>query len=69
MKKWRITDLFRNKKNKHLIEEDNPQHKKFKYPVVKKLKRLAKKVKLRLEGYFPRRIWPKGQEKHKGPKV
>ncbi|MBD3231933.1 hypothetical protein GF322_04725 [Candidatus Dependentiae bacterium] len=69
MKKWRITGIFRNKKNIQTIEEENPQHKKFKYPKIKKLKRLATKIKHSLKAYFPKRIWPKPQKNRKGPKV
>jgi len=68
MKLFRITSLRRNKKSKYEQGENNLQHKKFKYEIVKKLHNLATKTKRFLHARFPKRIWPNPRENRKGPR-
>jgi len=44
------------------------QDKKFKIEPIKKLGKLATKVKLFFKAHFPKRVWSKPQQNRKGPK-
>lgn len=64
----RITPIIRNKTTNIYEKENNKhlQHKKFKYEPIKKLGKLATKVKLFLKAHFPKRIWPVPRQNRKG---
>ncbi|MCK4651141.1 hypothetical protein KAT08_03130 [Candidatus Babeliales bacterium] len=69
MKKIRTSEQQRKKTDIYSERIDkNIPHKKFKFEIVRKLGKLATKIKLLLKHRFPKRIWPTGQENRKGPK-
>ncbi len=52
--------------------QKDPNRKKFRELLKEKslkIKAKAKQIMHQLKGFWPRKIWPRDQEKYKGPKI